>query len=180
MINSDVGKDFVIITYPRAGSHFFQNYIKQQTGVFIEKTHSHELINGRVPISIIRNPYDCLKSCIAMHMHFYPEKNTMLSDEEVLQKYIDFYKNFNLDGHMLVSYEDLIHKTEKVGRYFSDILNVDFLNVDYNNDLIDRPEYQYLVSSKNSKNFLEIEKYDIDLSECEDIYQNALAQCINF
>jgi hypothetical protein len=178
-INNNISKKFVILTYPRAGSHYFQSYLYQKTSIYIEKIHAHSLINNRQPISIIRNPYDSLKSAVAMHNHFYAKNNKSLTDREVAQKYIDFYKNFNLEDSILIDYIDLISKPEKVILYFAKMFKVPVNNENYKNLLVDDAKNQYLVTSKKTKTYSEIEKYEIDFSECNDVYRKALSRCIS-
>jgi hypothetical protein len=178
-IKNEISKKYVILTYPRAGSHYFQSYLYQKTSVYIEKIHAHSLINNRQPISIIRNPYDSLKSAIAMHNHFYPESNRLLTGREIAQRYIDFYKNFNLEGSILIDYIDLISNPEKVIMYFAKMFGVPVNDKSYKNLLVDDPKTKYLVSSKKFETYSEIEKYKIDFSECNDIYRKSLSKCIS-
>jgi len=168
--------NYVLLTFPRSGSHYLQQLIYQKTGLFIEKTHHISEINGRAIISIIRNPKDTFKSLATMNKHFSLNKDIGIGLP--IEDYVSFHKYLIENSIILVDYDDLVSAPDKVVVGIAKLLGLDLNNMEYQDVLIDQPHYQHLVSSKISEEYDKIDLSKFDLLKCNMIYSNALLECI--
>ncbi len=168
--------DYVILTFPRCGSHYLQQLISQNTGLFIDKTHSSAQWKKKKIISIIRNPEDTFKSMVAMQMHY--GSNEMVGFGLPIKEYQEFYENLIDSDCILISYNDLVSSPDRVVKAIARRLNLQVNEIEYENLLFDKPDYKHLVSSKTSDKYEKINLSKFDLSKCNDIYSRALLKCI--
>jgi HEPN domain-containing protein len=172
-----ISKDYVILTFPRSGSHYLRQLIYQNTGVFIEKTHSISEVSGKKVISIVRNPEDSFRSNVAMQK-FYSGLS-YLGKPIDLSEYDDFYTYLINNSLMLIDYEDLVLKPERVAKAVSYNLNLNYIPAEYKDILTDKPQYEYLVSSKKVKEYDKVDFSNVDFSKSNDIYKQALLKTIS-
>ena len=167
---------YVILTFPRCGSHYLQQLIYQKTGLFIEKTHHISEINGRSVISIVRNPQDTFRSMATMKRYYSEDKNIGIGLP--LKGYVEFYDYIMDNSDILISYDDLVSMPDKVLNAVAKHIGLEVNDMKYQNVLFDQPQYKHLVSSKISDEYETIDLSKFDTSKCEIAYKNALLQCI--
>jgi hypothetical protein len=165
----------MLLTYPRSGSHYLKELINQKTGTILKATHDKEKVFDNYIISIIRNPKDTLKSKYAMQAHYEADKifNYYSDDYHV------FYKHLIDNASILINYNDLINETDKLIEYLFDYFNLVDNGSVYKTNLKDYEGSKYLVSSKTSDAYKNIDMYQFDLTECNKIYDLCLSKCID-
>lgn len=168
--------DYVILTFPRCGSHYLQQLIYQKTDLFIDKTHHITTFKNKKIISIIRNPEDTFKSMVAMQRHY--GSNKIMGFGLPLKEYPEFYHYLMSKDSILINYEDLISSPDKVAKAVAKRLNLDVNDIEYQDVLFDKPHYKHLISSKTSDEYEKINLSKFDLSNCNDVYRKALLKCI--
>jgi hypothetical protein len=168
--------DYVLLTFPRSGSHYLQQLIYQKTGLFIEKTHHISEVENRHIISIVRNPEDTFRSLAAMNKHYAKDKSIGIGLP--LAEYVTFHKYALENSSMLIDYDDLINRPNKLVKAIASRLNLDVKDNDYKNVLFDQPDHEHLVSSKVSDEYHTIDLSKFNMTECNRIYDNAMLQVI--
>jgi len=169
--------DYVLLTFPRSGSHYLQQLIYQKTGLFIEKTHHISEINGRSVISIIRKPEDTFRSMVAMDKYFV--NNPDVGIGLPIDDYVSFYKYITDLSEILVSYDDLVSYPEKILRSIAKRLSLDVNDMEYQDVLVDQPHYKHLVSSKTYDQYEKIDLSKFNMFEPNESYVKALRECIS-
>lgn len=181
--------DYIILTYPRCGSNYLQQLIKQKLRdpsnvndpVEIPKTHLINEVKGKKIITIVRDPYQTMKSLVSLAMTF-PESNKFKIESGGVFKfpadeYIEFYKYIIKNAELIINYNDLISKPDKVIQYLAKHMSLAVIDVEYINELVDYPDH--LVSSKTSKvyDYLDYKNHlpgEFKMFECLNQYKQAL------
>jgi hypothetical protein len=168
--------EYVLLTFPRCGSHYLQQLIYQKTGLFIRKTHHISEVGNRHIISIIRSPEDTFRSMTTMK-RFYTE-NKAMGIGVPIDSYVEFYEHLIDNASILVDYEDLVSKPDKVVAAIAKHLNLEVMDVEYKDVLFDKPQHKYLVTSKKSDEYHKIDLSKFDLFKPNMAYADALLNCI--
>ena len=165
----------MLLTYPRSGSKYLKELINQKTGFILKSTHDKEKVFNKYIISIVRNPNDTLRSKYAMQKHYEP--GIVFNDYP--EAYKIFYENLINDSYMLIDYNDLINNTDSLIKYLFNYFNLIDNGLLYKTNLKDYEGSKYLVSSKTSDTYGNIDMTQFDLTEQNKIYGIALNKCIN-
>lgn len=168
--------EYVLLTFPRSGSHYLQQLIYQKTGLFIEKTHHISEVGNRHIISIIRKPEDTFRSIATMDRFFSGNKDIGIGLP--LDDYCSFYDYLIDTASILIDYDDLVSAPEKVVKSIAKHLNLDVNDMEYQDILFDQPHYKHLVSSKTSDEYHKIDLSKFDLFKPNMAYADALLNCI--
>jgi hypothetical protein len=176
-----------LVTFPRSGSHYFDEIIYKEIGIHIEKSHSvSELFDEnnqkkRKIITIVRNPIDTLLSYRAseLRMSNPPSESTQKArTREAISEYI-LLNNFLYEhADYTIDFNDLVTCPDSVAKRIISLLEID--EEDYK--FFDRDNYwyeeEYLPSSKvlpsYSKNLLD----GFDLGLCNFYYNKVLEKKI--
>lgn len=168
--------EYVLLTFPRSGSHYLQQLIYQKTGLFIEKTHHIAEVKNRKIISIIRKPEDTFRSISVMDRFYSDNKDIGIGLP--IDNYVLFYDYLINNSLMLIDYEDLVFKTDKLIKSISYYLGLKLNSMKYEDVLVDQPHYKHLVSSKISEEYDKVDLSKFDLSKPNIAFENALLHCI--
>lgn len=173
--------DYSIVTIPRSGSHYLQDRIVQHTGVFLRK--SHELQNNKM-ITIIRDPIDFLSSFVAREAVFYRESFDNFLSSPSKYCFSDWFTENDIDivdnFEIIIKYESLINSPFETVKKIADKMSIEIIEDRYKSNLVDQPYREYIVSSKNIKEYNKIRKIikEQDLSRTYEIYNKFLAKAI--
>jgi hypothetical protein len=172
----------IIVTFPRCGSHYLQDLFHQKTG--FEMSRDHKSFNkeyltfdstDQFIVSIIRNPRETFRSMYAMDLHYGIDANV---DHGLPNDYCNFYGWIIENADVLIDYNDLINKPDKVVKALADILKLNVNGKEYISRVIDKPEMNHLVSSKTSKEYENVDLSSLNFQESDAIYMSALKKCI--
>jgi hypothetical protein len=154
-----------LLTYPRSGSHYFDDAIYKEIGIHIEKSHSvmklFDKDSNKIKkiITIVRNPKDSITSYIANQL-----KNTQLNEEslnikinQLLTEYIMFYNFLYEYADYIIDFNDLVTNTDLLIKKVINLLKIeekDYIFFDRNIHIYSK---EYVHSSKI------LSSYDKDL-----------------
>jgi hypothetical protein len=110
-----------------------------------------------------------------MQKHYEPGKVF----NENPKDYTIFYENLINDSYMLIDYNNLINNTDNLIKYLFNYFNLIDNGLPYKTNLRDYEGSKYLVSSKTSDTYGNIDMTQFDLTEQNKIYEIALNKCIN-
>lgn len=164
-----------IITYPRSGTHYLQNLILNYSSKEIKYSHDLVLDNSFI-ITIARDPFDSIKSTIAMKKHYFPDT---YMENDYIKHYVDTYIFLNKNADLVIDYEDLINFPEKITKLVCSRLGLNKIPMQYPM-MKDSKEYEYLVSSKTVKEYEEQYFDKQDIEECYPQYLELLNKSIKF
>lgn len=190
MLNKRDDDQFLLVTYPRTGSHFLHFYLKQLTGFSLKKTHFPRWSESKKVITIIRDPQDTIKSGFAMHQHvaLIKDKDWKLKENKSalvsVNGYIDFFDYMIKNSDVIIDYNTLINSPYSVCKFLAEYIGIEikqeeeYIQVLKDDDPETSPnsrEY-YLVSSKTSPQYNDTDISWIDFSEHYKKYYEALAR----
>lgn len=160
----------MICTYPRSGSHFLFEVIKQEFGKIVPKNHWKVYGKDFYIISIIRDPEDTICSLVSMRPR---EDNIEEQIQEAIQRYIMFY-NYILDRADLVfEFEDLTNNTDYVVKKIKDKIDankfIEYSNYNFSHFTIS-DNFGKLESSKSVDKYKKI-KDAIKLYDLQEAYR---------
>jgi hypothetical protein len=138
-----------LITFPRSGAHYFQNYLFQSTGYKIDKTH--DPLKDISIVTVARNPTDSISSMVAMLCEYNDELPIDVAVQRITENYEQFYIYLDNHADMVFDYEDLISSPEKVAQYFSNASGLEYSSIDYEDDIRDMPDKRHVRTSIYSK-----------------------------
>lgn len=181
---------FLLVTYPRTGSHFLHFYLKQLTGFTLQKTHFPRWGEGKKVITIIRDPQETIKSSFAMYQHaaFKKDKDWILQENKPAllsaNGYIDFFDYMIKNSNIIIDYNTLINNPYSVCKFLSAYIGIEIKQEEEYVQVLkdDNPEIQrntsefYLVSSKTSPHYNDTDISWIDFSEHYKKYYETLAR----
>jgi hypothetical protein len=175
-----------LLTFPRSGSHYFDEIIYKEIGIHIEKSHSvSELFDEnnqkkRKIITIVRNPIDTLVSYRASELRKYipPESAQKTRTREAISEYILLNNFLYQYADYVIDFNDLVAYPDSMAKKIISLLEIN--EEDYK--FFDRGNYwyekEYLPSSKvlpsYSKNLLD----GFDLGLCNFYYNKVLEKKI--
>jgi hypothetical protein len=190
MLNKIDNNQFLLVTYPRTGSHFLHFYLKQLTGFSLEKTHFPRWGKGKKVITIIRDPQETIKSGFAMHQHaaLIKDKNWVLQENKAallsVNGYIDFFDYMIKNADVIIDYNTLINSPYSVCKFLAEYIGIEIKQEEEYIQVLkdDNPENNpdsnefYLVSSKTSPQYDNTDISWIDFSEHYKKYYETLAR----
>lgn len=190
MLNKIDNNQFLLVTYPRTGSHFLHFYLKQLTGFSLKKTHFPRWSEGKKVITIIRDPQETLKSGFAMHQHvaLRKDKNWILQENKSaltsVSGYIDFFDYMIKNADVIIDYNTLINSPYSVCKFLAEYIGIEIKQEEEYVQVLkdDDPNIWpnsggfYLVSSKTSPQYNDTDISWIDFSEHYKKYYEALAR----
>jgi hypothetical protein len=150
--------DYIILTFPRSGSNYLQQLIKQKlrdpndidTHIEIPKTHLPSEAEGKRIITIIRDPYETMRSYTTLAVSF-PEKYPVEGGGQwkfPAQEYIDFYSYILKSQAIIIDYRDLVSRPNDVLEYLAKEMSLCVNKEEYVNYLFNSEDH--LVSSAAS------------------------------
>jgi hypothetical protein len=138
------------LTYPRSGSHYLRDLVKQKLDTDLNDSHNWDDAKGFV-ITIARNPYDSIQSVITMTMHY----EQPVEIDKMIRAYNHSYGFLYTRANVVIDYNTLTNNPNKVISYLSDILEKPINPDEYRNEMTDHPDKKYLVSSTTSELYKE-------------------------
>ena len=148
-----------LTTFPRSGSHYFDELIYKETGLHIEKSHSITSLfdknnnKQRTLITIVRDPKDSLLSYVANMAHNSYGPPSPWSEEVkkiniLITEYIIMNNFLYEHADYIIDFNDLISSPDAVTKKMLELLDIN--KKDYS--LFDKGIYkyakQYVPSSK--------------------------------
>jgi len=114
-----------LITYPRSGSHYFDELIYKKAGIHIEKSHTLNLLfdknnnKQRRLITIVRDPVDSITSYSAYEQKDAGPRplfareirvNQLLTEYILMHNFLHDHADYVIDFNDLVTYPDAVTK----------------------------------------------------------------------
>ena len=115
-----------LVTYPRSGSHYFDDLVYKEAKIHIKKSHFVNLLfdknnnKKRTILTIARDPKDTINSLIAaetqdlpkkMNPHFINNKfNKIITSYILLYSFLCDYADYVIDFNDLIKYPDTVIK----------------------------------------------------------------------
>lgn len=115
-----------LLTYPRSGSHYFDDLVYKEAKIHIEKSHFVNLLfdknnnKKRTILTIARDPKDTINSLIAaetqyplkkMNPHFINNKfNKIITSYILLYSFLCEHADYVIDFNDLIKYPDTVIK----------------------------------------------------------------------
>jgi len=178
----------IFITFPRSGVNFLSNAIELKTKFHIK--YSHETYTDEdIILNIVRNPKKSFTSWLAMkdrNIKTSQIKNDTINliNKYAKNTYIDMYKFLLSKDTIFINYHNL-SQIDKLVEKISEILKIPCdtkpLDLDEARKVYESKLHKgtYYVTSKENPKYEEYKKYvdDMDLSECYDLYYQALDRC---
>jgi hypothetical protein len=162
-----------LVTFPRSGSHYFDELIYKEAGIHIEKSHTLNLLfdknnnKQRKLITIVRDPIDSITSYSAYEQSNSGPRPLFATDTRVnqlLTEYILMHNFLYEYADHVIDFNDLVKYPEPVTKKILNLLEINA--EDYIYFATSPIEYSenYLASSKilssYDKNLLD--KFDFD------------------
>ena len=153
--------DYIILTFPRSGSNYLRELIRQKLRdpnnpdipIDIPKTHLPSEADGKKVISIIRDPYDTMKSLVALALTFPDDHEFTVDSGEIFKfpatEYMETYSYITANSDLIIDYRDLVSRPNDVLDHLAQSMNLVVNKEEYVNQLVDTTNH--LVSSKTSK-----------------------------
>lgn len=183
------------LTFPRSGSHFLKHCIKKTTGHEILRLHAlKDAPPSYYKVTIVRDPFDAISSIVAMNRKVFKDNkhtdNPMHNMDWQINFEIDIfktmYKEFLVSIDLFIKYDDLVNNTEKTINTLIDNFRLSKVNElgDYLSSYDEESKTFEGNIIKTSKNLLDYALVkdallDYDLSECYNLYNQALSRCIS-
>ena len=188
--------DYTILSYPRSGSNYLQQLIKQKIydpnnpdkidSIFIPKTHSISEVSTNKTISIIRCPYETMHSLVALFLTFPESPKFKFESEDGVFRfpadaYVDLTKHVIEHADILIDYRDLVSRPDDVLAHLAKEMSLEVRDVEYVNKLVDTEDH--LVSSTSSPlwNTINYPKHlpgNFGMFRCKTEFDKALNKCI--
>jgi hypothetical protein len=163
----------IILTYPRSGSHYLRALASQKLKILLPATHLADDAKGFV-ITVARNPYDTLHSFISMSFHY----NQEIGIQSEIDKYTRLCRLLYNKANIVIDYDTMIKTPDTVVSMLSDILDKPVVEHKFEQNMKDRPEEVYLVSSTTSEQYRHRHLDGFDLTDAENAYNLLLSRKI--
>jgi hypothetical protein len=187
--------DYIILTFPRSGSNYLRELIKQKLRdpnnpdipIEIPKTHLPSEADGKKVISIIRDPFETMKSLITLALSFPDDPQFTVESGEIFKfpanEYMNTYSYIIDNSDLIIDYNDLISRPNDVLDLLAKSMNLVINKEEYINQLVDSTNH--LVSSKTSKlyntiNYLQHLPGNGLSFACMNYYKRALKKTLKF
>lgn len=166
-----------LLTYPRSGSHYFDDLVYKEVKIHIEKSHFVNLLfdknnnKKRTILTIARDPKDTINSLIAAQTQDPNQKNNLnfinQKFNEIITSYILLYSFLCEHADYVIDFNDLIKYPDTVIKKTLNLLKINEEN--YNLFYRGETPYskEYIPSSKKLSNYDKdiLNKYESMLSE---------------
>jgi len=174
-----------LLTYPRSGSHYFDDMLYEQEKIHFTKSHyPNELFDEnnnkqRPIITIARDPLDSVSSYLALnkYLHF-DEMGSQYTILEKITEYAFMYAFLCENADYVIDFNDLVSYPESVVKKILSLLNIDKNKY----DLFDRTEpdryKDYVPSSKSLPNYKSDFLDNFDFNLCYYYYHKLLEKKI--
>ena len=153
------------VTYPRSGLNYFAEYFEQSTGHRLPRSHSYDDDFKGETFTIVRDPLETIVSHSSMFLSFNEDRDVPGITDYVANAYYKFYNNIiNKKINNVISYKSFIENPKDIQEKFIKHLGMQYFDVKYTNYL--KPHDDYIVTSKETKQYEEVLKYakTLDLS----------------
>jgi arginyl-tRNA--protein-N-Asp/Glu arginylyltransferase len=172
-----------LLTFPRSGSHYFEEIIYKEAKINIEKSHSVTKLldnNGnkqKTLITIIRDPVDSMSSYLSLEESKFglsglTRIDQMLTEYILMHKFLYDYADYVIDFNDLVKYPDALTKR---------ILNLlEIKEEDYHlfNRELNVKHSDYVESSKTLKSYRKNAFDELNINLCYFYYHKLLQKKI--
>jgi len=175
-----------LVTFPRSGSHYFDEIIYKETGINIEKSHAvNELFDERNQkkrkiITIVRDPKDSIISYRANEQKYFKAEpiRQKVRTHQVLSEYILLHNFLYEHADHIIDFNDLTSHPDAVVKKILKELGID--EKDYTNSVRVEIKYdeEYVPSSKELASYNENILDDFDMSLCYFYYNKILEKKI--
>lgn len=172
---------YTLVTFPRSGAHYFQNYVFQSTGYKIDKTH--EPLQDVPIVTIARNPIDSVASMVGMITEYNKDIAVDVAVNKIINNYENFYRYLDHHASLIFDYEDLVNSPEKVAESFANFTDLEYRNINYIDDLSDMISKKHVKTSTSTQNYLLAKDMlintDIDLNKANDLFYKVLSNKVD-
>jgi hypothetical protein len=174
-----------LLTYPRSGSHYFEEVLYTKIGTRIDRSHTivdvvdEKKDKTKKIITIIRDPEQVLKSTIALQAKF-GNKVTEHSIKQALSEYALLHDFLFDHADIVICFNDLINHPELVINKTLEFLNIDHqgresYSIDDYKKLVSK---RYTPSSKDLPDYKEIDLDNFNTGICYYFYNKLLEKKI--
>jgi hypothetical protein len=163
-----------LLTYPRSGSHYFDDMLYEKEKIHFTNSHYIEKIfdknNNKIRkvVTISRDPIDSISSYLALYNGYglHPDGHDFVVEEKITE-YILMYSFLCEHADYIVDFNDLITYPKPVIEKILNLLNIDKNKYGaFNTDII--PKHEAFVPS--SKSLPKYNKYILDNFDFELCY----------
>jgi hypothetical protein len=176
-----------LVTFPRSGSHYFDELIYKEAGIHIEKSHTLNSLfdknnnKQRKLITIVRDPIDSITSYSAYEQSHSGPRPLFATDTRVnqlLTEYILMHNFLYEHADYIIDFNDLVACPEAVTKKILSLLAID--SKDYVLFATYPMEYSenYLASSKTLSSYDENLLNMFDFDSCYFYYNRILEKKI--
>jgi hypothetical protein len=177
--------EYTIVTIPRTGSNYLDGLITQKIPYFPSIVRTHEFFEnpGHI-ITLARDPKDAVLSRLAMRAAYAKQNLTPFPDKfqsfKFMVDYINMGERLYKEARIIIDYDDLINYPDKVIKYIAKDMQRPYKNIEYKNDLKDKEDKSYLVSSKNTTCYTELKPLvdSLDFTKAYKVYHKMLSRAI--
>ena len=174
-----IEEEFIICTYPRSGSHYLKDLVRQKLGADLRKSHD-PFLDFKNKITIVRNPLDSVTSAMVME-HRDPKKYTPERLDSQIELYKIFYSEIVNNFEIIINYEVLKNNPDSVIKYLSEKMNLEIMNKEYVSNLenVKNNFDKYIITCKSKPILYKISKEyfsNQDLVDCWKLYNHALTK----
>lgn len=137
-----------MVIFPRSGTHLMLHIFKQQFNYELPSLHhikEAKEITGKI-ITVIRDPYEAIHSCLVMRAHYGLEEN----QKDLIQYYIDLYSYLYNRADVIIDYNTLANNQDLIRDYIYKELHLEYNGMDYKNTMKDKPDKKHLVTAQSS------------------------------
>ena len=159
-----------MLTYPRSGSHYFDDILYKQENIHFTKSHYIEELfdknnnKTRTIITISRDPVDSISSYLSLYKDLNANGHEFAIIENIT-KYILMYSFLCENADYVIDFNDLIEYPEPVIKKILELLNLDKDKYHlFNRNVI--PKYKdFIPSSKSLPRYRDdlLDGFDVDL-----------------
>jgi hypothetical protein len=172
-----------LVTFPRSGSHYFQDIIYKDTKINIEMSHSVTSIfdkdnnKQKTLITIVRDPVDSISSYLALQEVKYGPTN-LPRLEQTLTEYVLMYSFLYDHADYVIDFKDLVESPDHVAKTVLKLLNINKKDYHLFTRSYNIRHSDYVESSKTLAGYkkLMLEEFNIEL--CYFYYNRLLSKKI--
>ena len=162
-----------LITYPRSGSHYFDELIYKKAGIHIEKSHTLNLLfdkdnsKQRKLITIVRDPVDSITSYSAYEQKDAGPRPLFAKEirvNQLLTEYILIHNFLYEHADYIIDFNDLVLDPEAVTEKILSLLAIDSKDYHFFDMFPSDYSKDYLASSKTLLNYDKnlLDKFNFD------------------
>lgn len=118
-----------LLTYPRSGSHYFDDLIYEEKQLHFNKSHYTDQLfdknnnKQRTIITIARDPFDSISSYLALFHLDAPGNEHMISEK--ITEYVLMYSFLYQHADYIVDFNDLINYPKATINQILDLIGID-------------------------------------------------------